>query len=117
MRDVKTAWIRAASGRDDMLTEPIVSISCHSAKDVAQAADDGASFVVFAPVFEKKDATPAGLEGLRQACRAGIPVLALGGVTLENARSCLQAGASGIAGIRLFQENDIGTVVRKMRER
>jgi thiamine-phosphate pyrophosphorylase len=73
---------------------------------------------IFAPVFEKKDAfgvTPAGLEKLRQACREKIPVLALGGVTLQNARSCLEAGAAGIAAIRLFQENDAGTIVRTLR--
>jgi thiamine monophosphate synthase len=39
----------------------------------------------------------------------------LGGVTLQNAGSCLQAGATGIAAIRLFQENDIATVVRLLR--
>ena len=58
---------------------------------------------------------PAGLEKLRQACQAKIPVLALGGVTLQNAHSCLQAGAAGIAAIRLFQENEIATIVRSLR--
>jgi thiamine-phosphate pyrophosphorylase len=73
---------------------------------------------VFAPVFEKKDApgtSAAGLEALRQACRARIPVLALGGVTLQNTESCLEAGAAGIAAIRLFQENDIAAIVRQLR--
>ena len=67
------------------------------------------------PVFEKKDApqaSPAGLDGLREACRQKIPVVALGGITLKNARACLDAGAAGIAAIRLFQENDIAEVVR-----
>jgi thiamine monophosphate synthase len=39
----------------------------------------------------------------------------LGGITIGNAKSCLKAGASGIAAIRLFQENDIATVVRALR--
>jgi thiamine monophosphate synthase len=34
---------------------------------------------------------------------------------MQNAYSCLQAGAGGIAAIRLFQENDIATIVRKLR--
>ena len=55
-----------------------------------------------------------GLAKLKQACRADIPVLALGGVTLENVRSCLDAGAAGIAAIRLFQENDIAAVVKEL---
>jgi thiamine-phosphate pyrophosphorylase len=73
---------------------------------------------VFAPVFGKKDAphtSPAGLDGLREACRQKIPVLALGGVTLANGRACLEAGATGIAAIRLFQENDIADVVRQLK--
>src|SRR6266849_1387827 len=73
---------------------------------------------VFAPVFEKRNTLgtqPASLAALREACRAKIPVLALGGVTTENAASCLDAGSAGIAGIRLFQENKIEDVVRMLR--
>ena len=51
----------------------------------------------------------------REACRAKIPVLALGGVNLDNADSCMKAGAAGIAAIRLFQENRIDDVVRALR--
>jgi len=96
----------------------VVSVSCHSAVDVAQAASEDADFAVFAPVFEKKDSpqsTAVGLDGLREACRLKVPVLALGGITLTNARACLDAGAAGIAAIRLFQENDIADVVRRLR--
>ena len=56
-----------------------------------------------------------GLVALQQACRAKIPVFALGGITLENAVACLHAGAAGVAGIRLFQENRIVDVVRALR--
>jgi thiamine-phosphate pyrophosphorylase len=94
---------------------PLIAVSCHSPAEVAQAASNGANLAVFSPVFEKKDANPAGLDALRQACKTKIPVLALGGVTLANAHSCLTAGAAGIAAIRLFQENDIAEVVHHLR--
>ncbi|MGA9981595.1 MAG: thiamine phosphate synthase [Candidatus Sulfotelmatobacter sp.] len=107
-----------ALARENSPRSPIVAVSCHSPEEVSYAAANSADFAVFAPVFEKKDASgarSAGLGALTAACRAGIPVLALGGITLENAQSCLDAGASGIAAIRLFQENDIATVVEKLR--
>jgi thiamine-phosphate pyrophosphorylase len=59
---------------------------------------------------------PAGLAQLRKACQTNISILALGGITLSNARSCVEAGAAGIAAIRLFQENDIEKVVHAVRQ-
>jgi len=111
--EVRKNWAKAGQA-----TRPSITVSCHSADDVARAASEGADFAVFAPVFGKKDAphtSPAGLDGLREACRQKIPVLALGGVTLANGRACLEAGATGIAAIRLFQENDIADVVRQLK--
>lgn len=86
----------------------IVSASCHTMADVRRACEF-ADLILFAPVFEKRMegevvVPGAGLEALREACAiAGpLPVLALGGVTAENTQACLDAGAAGIAGIRLF---------------
>jgi thiamine-phosphate pyrophosphorylase len=96
----------------------LVVSSCHTAADVFGAESGKADFAVFAPVFGKKG-TPgvpaAGLAALQEACRARIQVLALGGVTIDNAASCLKAGAAGVAGIRLFQENKIEDIVRALR--
>ncbi|HET9280429.1 MAG TPA: thiamine phosphate synthase [Candidatus Angelobacter sp.] len=101
---------------------PIIGVSAHSAAEIAYAESHGADFAVFAPVFAKGSATnPEGLEQLRQICSrshtrpSAMPVFALGGITLQNAYLCLQAGAQGIAGIRLFQANDAHMVVRKVR--
>lgn len=95
-----------------------ISISCHSPEDVHKAQNAGADLALFAPIFEKRAApnsNPTGLGALRQACQYKIPVLALGGITLDNAAACVEAGAAGIAAIRLFQENDVADVVRKLR--
>ena len=84
-----------------------------------RAGHDGASFAVLAPIFEKvaTGATGIGLDVLREACAASrLPVLALGGVNLANARACLDAGAAGIAGIRLFQTCDPAETVRQLRD-
>src|SRR5205085_9382019 len=73
------------------ITHPIIGISCHNLEDVLLAESEGADFAVFGPVFGKKgSATANGLEALRQACRrkpALMPVFALGGITVANARS------------------------------
>jgi thiamine-phosphate pyrophosphorylase len=119
--DARFAWKCGAGNpaREYPSSTPVIAASCHSPEEVAQAAAGGATFAVFAPVFEKKEApttAPLGLDLLRQACRASIPVLALGGITLQNAGSCIRAGAAGIAAIRLFQENDVGTIVRELRK-
>jgi thiamine-phosphate pyrophosphorylase len=118
-QEVRTAWNRScgagAPARESSPRNPLIAVSCHNPQEVAQAAANQATFAVLAPVFEKKDAQPTGLEALTQACSAPIPVLALGGVTVQNAQSCLQAGAAGIAAIRLFQENDIATIVCQLR--
>jgi thiamine-phosphate pyrophosphorylase len=121
-KEVREIWKcgAGAPAREISPSPPQISISCHSPEEVMQAASNQATLALFAPVFEKKDAPksiPAGLNALRQACRAKIPVLALGGITLQNAASCLQAGAAGIAAIRLFQENEISLIVRSLRGR
>ncbi len=99
-----------------------IAASCHSLNEVALAESHGADFAVFAPVFEKNGGGGVGVEVLRRiaqreiAASSRMPVLALGGVTLENAAACIEAGAAGIAGIRLFQSGEIGKTIAALRK-
>ena len=95
----------------------IIAVSCHTADEVRRAETQGADFAVFGPIFEKVGTSlRLGLAGLRAACHVGrLPVLAIGGVTLDNAAACIEAGAAGVAAIRLFQENDVREMVEKLR--
>ncbi len=94
-------------------SSPYISISCHTLAEVSIAREQKADSILFAPVFEKvgveeTQPTVSGtdLHLLQQACRAAapVPVFALGGVTAANASQCIEAGAAGIAAIRLMQE-------------
>jgi thiamine-phosphate pyrophosphorylase len=99
----------------------LIGASCHSLAEAQEAERSSADYLFFGPVF----ATPAklsfgppqGLDRLEEVCRAvRIPVLAIGGVTVENSGECLARGARGIAAIRLFQEaRDLPAVVARLR--
>ena len=97
-------------------TDPVIAVSCHNDEEIERTASSSATFAVLAPIFEKDGSRPAGMQMLARVCRNKIPVLALGGVTLDNFQSCLSAGAAGIAGIRLFQAADLRHTVAKLRE-
>ncbi len=89
----------------------LIGVSCHTVEEVRIAESEGADYVVFGPVFaplsKPSDLIPRGLDGLNGLAEAArsvrIPVLALGGVTRDNAVECLEAGAAGVAGISMFQ--------------
>ncbi|MGC1264867.1 MAG: thiamine phosphate synthase [Candidatus Acidiferrum sp.] len=99
----------------------IVGVSCHSLEAAQSAASAGADYIFFGPVFATPSKAafgpPQGVERLAAVCNSvAIPVLAIGGITLANAPSCISAGASGIAAIRLFQDAaDPLKVVRQLR--
>jgi thiamine-phosphate pyrophosphorylase len=97
----------------------LIGVSTHSLAEARAARDGGADFATFGPVFETVSklvyGPPVGPAKLNEAARAlsPFPLLALGGITQENADAALQAGASGVAAIRLF--NDPHTLDRAVR--
>jgi thiamine-phosphate pyrophosphorylase len=91
----------------------LVGVSCHSVQAAASASRDGADYIFFGPVFATPSkasfGAPQGRERLAEVCSSvTIPVLAIGGITLDNASDCFAAGAAGIAAIRLFQDAAAG---------
>jgi len=100
-----TAVVRSAFG-----PEFLIGVSSHSVEEAQAARDGGADFVLFGPVFETESkrvfGPPQGLDKLREVTRQlnEFPVFAIGGITLDNIAACLEAGAAGIAAIRLFDD-------------
>ena len=97
----------------------LVGVSCHTVEEVRLAWSHGADYALFGPVFEKKGQPGRGLAALRDACKVAPGfVIALGGITAGNARSCDRAGSAGIAGIRVFQSREatpVATLVTSLR--
>lgn len=90
--------------------------STHSVAEVEQAAKDGADYVTFGPVYatpsKERYGPPLGIEALARASAVGIPVYALGGVTLARFEELAGAGAAGAAAIRLFQGTDLEKIAQ-----
>lgn len=78
-----------------------VGISAHGPAEVAAAAETGADYATLSPIHatpSKPGYGPAlGPEAIRAAAAHGIPVVALGGIGVGEARPCIAAGADGIA--------------------
>jgi thiamine-phosphate pyrophosphorylase len=96
----------------------LIGRSTHSAAEVERARGEGVDYVTFGPVYATPGkGPPAGLDALARATAAGVPVYALGGVTLERFGELAAAGAAGVAAIRLFQrDSDLADVARAARE-
>ncbi len=92
-----------AAARDQLGPEAVVGVSTHSVPQLEAALREPVSYVAVGPVFgtSTKDTgyDAVGLELLRAASRmAGtMPIVAIGGVTLDNARAAIDAGASAVA--------------------
>jgi thiamine-phosphate pyrophosphorylase len=118
-RSMEASVIRRSFGPDFL-----IGVSTHSLAEAQSECESGAAdFAVFGPIFDTPSkrayGTPLGLEALREAARllSPFPLIALGGVTQENASATLRAGASGIAAIRLFDDpSTLATTVSAIRE-
>jgi thiamine-phosphate pyrophosphorylase len=97
----------------------LIGVSCHSLEEALRAEAAGADYLLLGPIFETPSklryGPPLGLDKLSEVVkRTPIPVVALGGITVETVVTCLAAGANGIAGIRIFQ--DCPSLPQRVRE-
>jgi thiamine-phosphate pyrophosphorylase len=109
-KSIAVADAKRLIGTHRGLEDFVVGASVHGGEAALANEKQGADYLIFGPVFEtpsKVSYGPAqGLQQLEKVCRSvSIPVLAIGGITQENAQECRQHGAAGIAAIRLFREN------------
>ena len=89
-------------GRQILPTEAIIGASARTQEKILAAIAEGADYIGFGPIYgttSKPDAEmPKGLERLRRMCDiAACPVIAIGGITVQNASDVIRAGAHGIA--------------------
>jgi len=117
VQSIDAASIRHTFGNDFM-----IGASTHSLDEARAARTGSADFIVFGPVFEtaskREYGAPVGVEELSRVTRelADLPVLALGGITMDNFGLCLNGGARGVAGISLFsQPQNLGSIAARIK--
>jgi thiamine-phosphate pyrophosphorylase len=91
--------------------EYLIGMSTHSLAEARNAQSGGADFIVCGPIFETASkriyGPPLGIERFAEICReVKLPVLAVGGITIENFHEPLVNGAAGIAAIGLFTDQE-----------
>jgi thiamine-phosphate pyrophosphorylase len=113
-QDLPLAAVRAIAG-----DRAILGISTHTWEQIDEALEGTADYVAVGPVFttstKETGYEPRGLDIIRYAAGRGKPVVAIGGVTAENAAAVLAAGASSVAVIgALLSDADPESRVREL---
>jgi thiamine-phosphate pyrophosphorylase len=99
-------------------------VSTHALAEARAARVAGADFVVFGPVFETESkrtyGEPQGLDKLAEVARqlGEFPVVAIGGISLDNVEECFQAGARGVAAISMLSDaENMPAIVETIRRK
>lgn len=101
----------------------IIGVSTHSVKQAQQAEKEGADYIAIGPIFstssKPKAGPPKGTQIISQVKKfIKIPLVAIGGINLDNIDKTLEAGADGIAVINaVFQEADVGLATRRLSKK
>jgi thiamine-phosphate pyrophosphorylase len=106
-----------AAARKKLGPKKLLGASCYNRLELAQAAKDaGADHIAFGAVYassSKPAAVRAPLELFAQAKSLGLPMVAIGGITFDNAKPVVDAGANALAVITdIFDAPDIAARAR-----
>ena len=109
----------AAAAREKLGPGKLIGVSCYNRLDLARAAQDaGADYVAFGSFFAsnvKPGAVHAPVELLAQARAAlRVPIVAIGGITIDNAPPLIEHGADAVAVISaLFGARDVAAQAQR----
>jgi thiamine-phosphate pyrophosphorylase len=115
-----THSVRVRDVRRTFGNDLLIGASTHTLREAQEAAEGGADFIVFGPIYDTESkrqyGAPVGIDSLRTVVTAvKIPVLALGGLGLSNFREVLSCGAAGVAGISMFVGGNIGRTIASLK--
>lgn len=115
--DMDAAQARALLGPDKIL-----GVTAKTVEQAIKAQEQGADYLGSGAVFgtsTKADALPMTMERLGEICRSvSIPVVAIGGICLENIEKLRGSGVAGAAVVSgIFGAEDIEGTVRKLRRK
>lgn len=104
-----------------LLGEKIIGVTAHNLKEAKEAEAIGADYIGVSPIFETKTKNDAGmavgLRTLKEVAEAmSIPVVAIGGIDLSNAKSVMDAGATTLCAISATVGKDVEAEVKKFNE-
>lgn len=105
-----------------LLEKQILGFSAHTPGEIQSAKEHGADYVAFGPVYPtpyKKGRKSVGTEMLKKVKEtAKIPIIAIGGINLENLEKVIETGVDGVAAIRaIFDVENIEEAVKKLKKK
>ncbi|MFS7985961.1 putative transferase [Helianthus anomalus] len=117
--DMPVNTVRALLG-----PEKIIGVSCKTPEHALKAWADGADYIGSGGVFPtntKANNRTIGLDGLKTVCLASkLPVVAIGGINLSNARSVMELGVVTLKGVAvvsaLFDRECVAVETRKLHD-
>jgi thiamine-phosphate pyrophosphorylase len=109
--------LKAADARKLLGENAVIGVSTHTVAQVVKESDaQVADYLGFGPVFSTQSKSnaenPVGLRGLAEACRrSALPIVAIGGISLESCREVRESGAAAVAMISSVLTDDVGDTV------